>query len=100
MELLEVIEEAAVEFPLLMRVLAVAKASRQRKVERERCTGCAFVIKVSADGTIIRTRRGKGLHRKAGTELGGGLAIAGPHRLQHAGIVVGIDDNGHGAVVL
>ena len=99
-ELLEVVEESAVELSLLMGVLAVAEATGEGELEREGVAGGALVVEVGADGAVVGTGGGEGLHGEAGAELGRGLAATGAHGLEHAGIVVGVDDDGDGAVVL
>ena len=99
-EFLEVVEEAAVEFGLLVGGLAVAETAGQRELERDGITGRALVVEVGADGAVVGTGSGEGLHRKAGAKLGRGLTVTGPHRLQDTGVVVGISDDGDGTMVL
>ena len=99
-KLLEVVKESAVELGLLVGVLAVTEAAGQRELERKGLAGGALVVEVGADGAVVGAGGGEGLHRKAGAQFRGGLAVPRFHGVKDARVVGGIDDDRDGAVVL
>ena len=99
-EFLEVVVETSVKFGFLVGVLAVTKSAGEGKVKGKRFPRRALVVQVGADSPVVGPGSGKRLHRKTRPKFRRGAPSPCAHRIQDTGIIVGIDDHGHGAVVL